>query len=63
MIYASIDSNLLNPSSWTMTNNLAFDPDWVPKEWKASKPGYLEGNAVFGPDSEIYNILRVNSEP
>ena len=26
-------------------------------------PGYLEGNAVEGPDGEVYNILRLNSIP
>lgn len=62
----SIDENadLLDASNWTMSNKLAFDRAWLPEEWETlNNPGWLEGNVVETPDSEIWNILRFHSEP
>lgn len=60
--------SLLNPSSWECTPPVQFQyPAWVPSAWRRqpwTKPGYLEGNAVLGPDgTTIYDVLRVNSLP
>ena len=47
-----------------MQESLPFDTSWLPASWGRLKtPGYLEGNAVEGPDGEVYNILRLNSIP
>ncbi len=64
VISAAIDSNLLEAKNWTMSNKLAFNPDWVPAEWgKIENPGWLEGNVVETPDGALWDILRFNSKP
>ena len=65
LIHASVDADLLDPASWTVSKSLAFDSkSWIPASWGAlTNPGFLEGNAVEGPDGSVLNILRLNSEP
>lgn len=64
VISAAEDSDLLEASSWTMSNKLAFGPAWVPKDWgQLENPGWLEGNVVEAPSGELWNILRFNSLP
>ncbi len=64
VISAAQDADLLDACSWTMSNSLAFDPAWVPPAWGPMvNPGWLEGNCVLSPTGEIWNILRMNSEP
>lgn len=64
VISAPVDSDLLDASNWTMSNKLAYDPSWTPKEWgPVPKPGWLEGNVVEAPNGELLNILRFNSTP
>ncbi|MDD4369346.1 MAG: sialidase family protein [Oscillospiraceae bacterium] len=55
----SIDaaSDLMEASNWTCSDFLAYDPVW-PGACKGVCMGGLEGNAVVGPDGEIYNVLR-----
>ncbi len=58
------NSDLLDAASWTMSNKLPFDPDWVPEAWgQLENPGWLEGNVVSGPGGELLNVLRFNSKP
>jgi hypothetical protein len=58
------EADLLDASNWTMSNKLAFDPQWVPASWGSLVcPGWLEGNCVVTPGGDIWNILRFNSEP
>jgi len=70
VISADADGDLLNATSWTMSNKLAYDPAWTPTEWgHVPVPGWLEGNLVEtpggppGPQGEVWNILRFNSDP
>ena len=64
VISADEDADLLQAASWTMSNKLVFDPAWVPQSWgPLVNPGWLEGNCVLSPNGEIWNILRMNSEP
>ncbi len=64
VISAPVDADLLDAANWTMSNKLPFNPDWVPADWgKLADPGWLEGNAVAGPDGQLWNILRFNSRP
>ncbi len=57
-------ADLLEADNWSMSNKLAFDPAWLPKEWgEIPIPGWLEGNCVATPTGEIWNILRFNSAP
>ena len=58
------DANLLDASNWTLSNKLAFDPNWLPVTLKdAQRPGWLEGNVVETPGGSLWNILRFNSAP
>ncbi|MCC6681950.1 MAG: exo-alpha-sialidase [Phycisphaeraceae bacterium] len=53
---AAIDSDLLNADSWTHTNTLSHNSDWLPD---SGFGGWLEGNVVVDPDGNIVNVLRV----
>ncbi|QDV04920.1 hypothetical protein Poly30_04140 [Planctomycetes bacterium Poly30] len=55
MMSAPIDADLMSPGSWTFSNALASDADWLGGKCK----GWLEGNAVVTPEGEIVNVLRV----
>ncbi len=55
MISADAGSNLLDASSWKMSNKLRFDPGWMGNRLF----GWLEGNAVAGPDGRLFNLLRL----
>ena len=64
VISAPVDADLLSAANWTMTNKLAFNPNWIPQDWgKLTNPGWLEGNVVVAPDGEIWNLLRFNTTP
>lgn len=64
VISAPEDADLLDAASWRMSNKLAFDPAWVPPRWgQVPVPGWLEGNVVKTPGGDLWNVLRVNSEP
>ena len=60
VISASVDADLLDAANWTMSNKLAFNPDWIPREWdkqKAKPGGWREGNVVVAPDGQLWNIM------
>ncbi len=64
VISAAEDADLLNASSWRMSNKLPYNPAWTPAEWgRVDLPGWLEGNCVEAPDGSLLNILRFNSPP
>lgn len=63
VISADAGSDLLQASSWRMTDKLPYDRDADPPEFDPSGAGWLEGNVVRAPDGEIRNILRVHSVP
>lgn len=64
LISAPVTADLLDPVSWTMTPPLRFNRSWVPPDFgPMDNPGYLEGNAVLGPDNRVYNLLRFNDRP
>lgn len=56
MMSASVDADLLKASSWTASNRLARNPEWLGGKFNA----WLEGNAVVTPEGKIVNILRVD---
>ena len=60
VISAPVDADLLDASNWTMSNKLAFDQTWIPREWdaeRANPAGWREGNVVAAPDGKLWNIL------
>jgi hypothetical protein len=64
VIAADEGVDLLDASNWVMSNKLPFDPGWLPREWgQVGNPGWLEGNVLETPSGEIWNILRLNSDP
>jgi hypothetical protein len=64
VISAPVDADLLDAANWTMSNKIPFDPAWIPAGWgELANPGWLEGNVVVTPDGELWDILRVNSNP
>lgn len=64
VVSAPEDADLLDASSWTISNQLAFDPAWVPASLgEFDNPGFLEGNMVQMPDGLLVNVLRFNWDP
>ena len=51
------DADLMQPENWQFGPLLKVDPSWpgVPQHLAC---GYIEGNAVVGPDDRVYNMLR-----
>jgi hypothetical protein len=57
MMSAPEDADLLKASSWTSSNALTGNAEWLGGEFA----GWLEGNAVITPDGRIVDILRVDT--
>lgn len=57
MMSAAAGADLLEPAQWTFSNALARDPAWLKGGFRA----WLEGNAVAGPDGQLWNVLRVDA--
>lgn len=55
MLSADTSADLMQASSWTVSNSLKFDTTWHP-----GYTAWLEGNAVVSPDQQLVNVLRVN---
>ena len=56
MLSAPVDADLLQRDSWTFSNHIARDPQWMDGRFL----GWLEGNAVASPDGRMVNILRMH---
>jgi len=56
MMSAPVDADLLKASSWTISNRLPMDKQWLGGKFG----GWLEGNAVAAPDGKIVDILRAD---
>lgn len=56
LLSAPEDADLLMASSWTMSNTLGYDSTRLGGEFK----GWLEGNAIIGPNGDPVNFLRVS---
>lgn len=57
MMSAPADADLLKAASWTCSNVLPRNPQWLNGTFNA----WLEGNAVVAPDNHVVNILRVDT--
>jgi predicted neuraminidase len=56
MMSAPVNADLLNADSWTHSNILERDPQWLNGTFNA----WLEGNAVITPEGKMVDILRVD---
>ena len=56
MISAPIDADLLKRDSWTFSNYVSRDTQWMNGHFSA----WLEGNAVVTPEGHIVDILRMH---
>lgn len=56
MMSAPVDADLLDAASWTSSNALPRDPQWLGGKFG----GWLEGNAVVTPEGNLVDILRVD---
>ncbi len=68
MMSAKLDSELLDPASWSFSNSLN---DCIDKNWFLSRSGcpdvkeywQLEGNIVRSPDGSLHNMMRLEIFP
>ncbi|WKN30230.1 sialidase family protein [Porifericola rhodea] len=51
------DADLLHAKNWTSSEQLSYHANYLEGDFG----GWLEGNAVVGPDGKILNILRVDN--
>jgi hypothetical protein len=59
LMSADENANLLDPNSWKVTNSITYDAS--KKFLNGDFQGWLEGNAVIGPDNKMKNVLRVHA--
>ena len=57
MMSVPVDADLLNAASWTFSNFLKGNTEWLNGDFG----GWLEGNAVLTREGHIVNILRVDT--
>ena len=57
IISASLECDLMDPFAWVCSEFVPYDRSW-PGAVPHSQWGGHEGNAVIGPDGEIYDFLR-----
>lgn len=57
MMSAREDADLLDAASWTRSNAVAFQREWL----NVRAPSWLEGNAVVTPEGGIASLLRIES--
>ena len=57
VISADVESDLLNPESWSLTPPVMYTPDW-PGVAEGPSSGNIEGALAVAPDGQMYNIMR-----
>ncbi|MBC9909716.1 sialidase family protein [Chitinophaga varians] len=56
LISAPADADLLDAGSWTVSNKLGYDSSYLDGHFG----GWLEGNAIGGPDGHVVTMLRTD---
>ncbi len=56
MLSVPVDADLLDRASWTFSNYVSRDTQWMDGRFSA----WLEGNAVVAPDGQIVDVLRMH---
>jgi hypothetical protein len=59
MMSAPVEADLLRADSWTSSNRIGRNPEWLGGKFG----GWLEGNAVVTPEGKVVNLLRVDYRP
>jgi hypothetical protein len=59
LMSAPENADLLDPNNWIKTNSITYDA--TKKYLNGAFQGWLEGNAVVGPDNKMKNVLRVHA--
>eukprot|EP00052_Salpingoeca_macrocollata_P030064 m.312665 g.312665 ORF g.312665 m.312665 type:complete len:386 (+) comp23048_c0_seq36:3911-5068(+) len=62
MTWADMGADLMQASSWHISTVLTFNQSWVPAAWGGTQFEWQEGNAVEGPNGEIFDILRIDKQ-
>lgn len=60
VLSAPVGSDLLQASSWTVSEALASDPAWIADSDERGFRQWIEGNMIIAPDGELVNVLRVD---
>jgi hypothetical protein len=64
VVSCDINNDFLDAENWTMSNRVFYNQDEDPEEWGGGRGVcWLEGNMVVAPDGDLWNILRISSEP
>ncbi|MBN8859113.1 MAG: exo-alpha-sialidase [Sphingobacteriales bacterium] len=58
MLSAPENADLMKAASWTCSNSLHYDSTFL----NGNFGGWIEGNAVVGPDGNVVNMLRVDDK-
>ena len=56
MMSVPVEADLLDAASWVSSSKLASSGEWLDGNFG----GWLEGNAVIGPDDAVVDVLRVD---
>ena len=58
MMSIPVDKNPMQAANWTKSNVLGYDSTF----FNGAFGGWIEGNAVVGPDGGVWNMLRVDNK-
>ena len=58
MMSIPLDKNPMQAANWTKSNVLGYDSTF----FNGAFGGWIEGNAVVGPDGGVWNMLRVDNK-
>lgn len=57
VLSAPVNADLLDASSWTKSNTLRFNENWL----NAKRPNWFEGNIVVTPSGDIIDFMRLET--
>lgn len=57
VLSAPVNSDLLDAASWTKSNTLRFNENWL----NAKRPNWFEGNIVVTPNGDLVDFMRLET--
>lgn len=57
VISAPVGADLLKATSWTRSNSIRFDENWI----NAKRANWLEGNLVVAPNGKLVDFMRLET--